>query len=995
MSDGLVQIGKKNEGGATLSRRNFLKILGGASAAGAAGCADSNVEKIFPSIRGEESHIPGVAVWYASTCGECSAGCGIQVRTREGRAVKIEGNPDNPINRGGLCALGQSALQSLYDPDRVRQPLIRSKDANNNIVFKPISWSEAYKKISEVLKNNEGSKVFLSDELSGSLNDLVGDFSKAFNVTTVSYDLMQPTAAAKASELTFGVYGIPTYSFDKADVVLNFGADFLETWVSPCEYARDWGTARKKKKPLRVIHVEPRLSLTGANADQWLSPNPGSEITLALGILKQLVERGKGSNLSDSVLQGIKKLVSSITLSKVASETGISEEKILLVAEYLSVASAPLVLAGGTVARGDNGVILHSVANLLNLILGSVGTTVSVSKTRKVTTSLEKLREAMKLLDGGKVKLLMISGTNPVFSLPSSYGFGYSVRKAGTVVSFSSHLDETSEFADLILPAHTSLESWGDARPTDGVYGLMQPTMSPVFDTKSLGDMLIELSAKSGKVDVAKDSKTFGEYVKAKWKSFHGTLSGQGDFETFWQKSLERGGYYSTAQDSRGRVDVNPSLFNLLQQKTEETHGHGLKLYPFFSVKSFDGRAANRPWLQELPDPISLVMWDQWAELHPDTAHEYGLAQGDFVSLTNDWGQVTVPVYVTEYVHKGIVAVPVGQGHKSYGRFAKAIGGGNVLELLPAAKDGEDIPLFNSVVAVSRGRGAATLVTSQITNSQEGRGLARTRYIDSNGHAAHDEHNGHGHSEHSEHAVKQMYEQREHPLYQWGMTVDLASCTGCGACVVACYAENNIPVVGKKLCYEGREMSWLAIHRYYEGPAEELTVSFLPMLCQHCQNAPCEPVCPVYATYHNEEGINAMVYNRCVGTRYCSNNCTYKVRRFNWVDVEFPDTYMWQLNPDVTKRGMGVMEKCTFCVQRIIDAKDIAKDLGRVVKDGEVKPACVQSCPTQCLTFGNLKDPESQVNKVRHESEGVYKVLDHHLNTQPSIAYIENVKYKV
>lgn len=1001
MSEDLVQIRKAGEG--TLSRRNFLKILGSASAVGAAGCADSNVEKILPHFKGEGSQIPGVAVWYASTCGECSAGCGIQVRTREGRAVKIEGNPENPINRGGLCALGQSALQSLYDPDRVRQPLARSTDANGNTVFKPISWSEAISKVSAVLKDNEGEKILISSELSGSISDLIGDFSKAHNVTTLSYDLMQPTAAAKASELTFGVYGIPTYSFDKADVVVNFGADFLETWVSPCEYARDWATARRGKKPIKVIHIEPRLSLTGANSDLWLTAKPGTETILALGLLKLVLEKGKGSNLSDSVLQGAKKLTSGLSIGKVASETGVATEKILLVAEYLSQAEAPLVIAGGTVARGDDAVMLHSAANLLNLVLGSVGTTVNLSKTRKVSTSLTKLKEAVKKLDDGKVKLLMIAGTNPVFSLPSSYGFGYGIRKAGTVVSFSSHLDETSEFADLILPSHTSLESWGDSSPTEGVFGLIQPTMTPVFDTKSLGDTLIELSAKAGKAEVAKDSKTFADYVKAKWKAFHAGLSDpeKGDFDSFWRKSLEMGGHYSASSEGRARVDVNPAVFSLpYGESSESGHDHELKLYPFFSVKSFDGRAANRPWLQELPDPISLVMWDQWAELHPDTAHAHGLAHGDLVSLTNKWGQVNLPVYITEYVQKGIVAVPIGQGHKSYGRFAKTVGGGNVLELIPAAKDGNDVSLYSAMVAPTRARGRATLVTSQITNSQEGRGLAKTRHIDSDGHAIDGDHHGHGGGSHNGqshngHAVKQMYEQRQHPLYEWGMTVDLASCTGCGACVVACYAENNIPVVGKKLCYEGRDMAWIQIHRYYEGPAEELTVSFLPMMCQHCQNAPCEPVCPVYATYHNEEGLNAMLYNRCVGTRYCSNNCSYKVRKFNWVDVEFPDTYQWQLNPDVTKRTMGVMEKCSFCVQRIVEAKDIAKDLGRAVLDGEVQPACVQSCPTQSLTFGNLKDPDSRVNKIRHEREGVYKVLDHHLNTQPSVAYIENVKYKV
>jgi molybdopterin-containing oxidoreductase family iron-sulfur binding subunit len=287
-----------------------------------------------------------------------------------------------------------------------------------------------------------------------------------------------------------------------------------------------------------------------------------------------------------------------------------------------------------------------------------------------------------------------------------------------------------------------------------------------------------------------------------------------------------------------------------------------------------------------------------------------------------------------------------------------------------------------------------------------GRDLAKTKMLTGvAAAAAHaDDHHGSSYGAHGSeghgghHEVKQMYHQREHPLYEWGMNIDLAACTGCSACVVACYAENNIPVVGKKIVSQGREMSWIRIERYYdsvptESGGEELKVSFLPMMCQHCQNAPCEPVCPVYATYHNEEGMNAMIYNRCVGTRYCSNNCSYKVRRFNWFQYEWPELLDWQVNPDVTKRTVGIMEKCTFCVQRIAEAKDIAKDLGRSVEDGEVTPACVQTCPTQAITFGNLKDPNSRVSKLAH-GERAYKVLDHHLNTQPSVSYLEDIRYK-
>lgn len=1014
-SKGLVAINPRrgaSEGdSSSVSRRSFLKILGASTAAGVAGCADDKKQTILPFVKGEPEQIPGVAVWYRSTCTECSAGCGIMVRTREGRAVKLEGSPDSPINSGGLCALGQSALQNLYDPDRVRQPLKRSRDADRSgrAIYKydPLSsWDDGLQKVADAIKGTDKKKALITGELSGALAELADSFCRTFKIEHVTWDPLQPTALAKASELVYGSYGIPAYKFDRAEVVVNFGADFLETWVSPVEFARDWAKSRKGARPTRVVQIEPRLSLSGSNADLWLSAKPGTEIKIALALLRSVLQAGRGASLPASVREWANAITKDISLDDVVQSTGVAKEKIALVSQYLLDAKRSLVIAGGAVAATAEPLQLQVVSALLNLILGNVGSssddTVDISTMRmpkSSTSAMQKLLDGMK---AGEYGVLLVHGTNPAFTLPGSFGFQQARNMVPFTASLSSQLDETAELCDLVLPSHTALESWGDVRPVAGVYSLMQPVMRPVFDTRPFGDILLAVAEKAGGADVGGGSKSFEEYLKASWKKLHGSLSGIGaDFGKFWLECVERGGYFSGSKNGAVRADVRDAVTKikfgspgLAEPKAE---GRNLVLFPYFSVRTFDGRAANRPWLQEMPDPVTTAVWDSWAEIHPETAEQIGLKKDDLVTVRNEFGEVNVGVYLTPYVQKGVVAIPVGQGHTAYGRYAREnASNGNVFSLLPAVATEGNLALLSTEVAVSRGRGKAHLLVLQGSDTQGKAEIARSEIVSLSKEAklGHEDAHGAGHAsggeEHGGHhgPVKQMYKQREHPIYRWGMAVDLNSCTGCGACVVACSAENNIAFVGKKQVYKGREMSWLRIERYFDGGAEELSVNFVPMMCQQCGSAPCEPVCPVYATYHNEEGLNAMIYNRCVGTRYCSNNCSYKVRRFNWYEYDFPEPLNWQLNPDVTKRGLGIMEKCTFCVQRISDAKDRAKDLGRLVEDGEVSPACVQSCPTKALTFGNLNDPKSAVSKKSAEERG-YKILDQHLNTQPAITYLK------
>lgn len=985
-----------------ISRRKFLKILGQSSALGAVGCGNSSAQKVLPYVKGQENQVKGVSIYYNTTCSECEAGCGLQVRTREGRAVMIEGNKDNPINKGGVCAIGLSALQNMYDPDRVRQPL--ATKVGRIADFQAITWDEGLDRLVKGLSPKEGKVAYVGHPGSGAKAELIKEFCSQFGIQYVPYNSISRAPEAKASELVYGTYGIPTYDLEKADTILNFGTDFLETWVSPCEFARGWADSRRKKQPCRVIHVEPRLSLTGANADTWLMAHPGTEVRLALAILKIVTERGRGSGLSGEALSKIRNLVDGVDLKSVAKETGITRDKILLTAEHLLQAKHSLVLAGGAAASTVNPLPLMVAANFINLVLGNVGQTINLAATRKVNDGdFAELRKLIGMMRSGEVATLIVDGSNPLYNLPPSFEFEYGLKKVQLIVSLSAHIDETTKLAHLVLPASTGLESWGDGEPRAGVFTLSQPVMKPIFDTRAHGDILIQVARKGGKDGVASGHEDFLSLLKSKWQDLYSRFGGGTSSKDFWLQSVERGGYFAAADSvERAPVRVQDGAFNLKFEKasfgdSKLRAGEELILLPYPSVRSFDGRSANRPWLLEIPDPMSQIAWDSWVEIHPDTAKKYGIAKDDVVTVRNFYGEMNVGVVLTPYIHPGVVAAPIGHGHTAYGRFAEG-NGGNVIELLPpVTADGVgSMALFSAKVSIQRGRGKLELANVQGSDSQLGRDLAKRKLIGGTAAAAayskKDDHGAH-HAHHGHHEPKQMYTQREHPIYKWGMAIDLAACTGCSACVVACFAENNIPVVGRQLVKQGREMAWLRIERYFDHDAEELHVSFLPMMCQHCGNAPCEPVCPAYATYHSEEGLNVMVYNRCVGTRYCSNNCSYKVRRFNWTEVEFPQPYNWQLNPDVTPRSVGVMEKCTFCIQRINDAKDSAKDLGRLVEDGEVKPACVQSCPTQALTFGNLKDPESKVSKLSHDHRA-YKVLDHHLNTQPAISYLEDVKYK-
>jgi molybdopterin-containing oxidoreductase family iron-sulfur binding subunit len=1027
------------------NRRDFLKLLGIGVAGAASGCAPRESEKLIPYLVAPQDILPGVAYWYASTCGECSSGCGILVKAREGRAIKIEGNPEHPVNAGGLCARGHAALQGLYDPDRLKTPMIRE-----GTTWKPISWDEALSRIAmELAQSKAGGKqmALITGHETGSMASLAADVAAAAGGTHLAFEPFGMDAVREASRRTFGVAEIPHYDIASSEFVISFGADFLETWGNPVYQARQFAEMRRRPST-RFVAVEPRLSNTGANADEWIAIPAGAEMALALGLAHVILADNLGP--SPDGRGALMDAVREYTPEAVEARTGVPAAKVRELAAAFVHARPSLAVAGGVAAQSEQAVAMVAAVHLLNHVAGNVGRTVKFDRlmNHEGTASLADLQKLGEDVSDGKVGMLVVQGPNPVYATPAWAGFGAALEKVPFKVALATSMDETTSQCDVVLPVLHSLETMGDAESIKGVYSIVQPSMQklPMFDARPAGDVLLALAHGAGAGSLP---ATWSAYVENRWKGMQSRVGGAGQpFDVFWNETLKRGFVGRPAAASGARWSGPPTF------AAPELRGAGeMALVVFPTVNFHDGRSANRPWLQELPDATTKAVWGSWAEIHPATAQKLGVQTGDVVTIESENGKVSAPAYVWAGVREDVVAIPLGQGHTAYGRYATGRGV-NPLALLAPAQDAASgtLAYLSTKVRVTKGGPAMDLVRTQRNQDQADREIAQVIPVaallggaaaaghgaegggsDSHGAAA----NGHPVALPSQtrlgkyteprqmkpgekipaHAVTAFEQEhkvrgpRQIPItegsyggakHRWAMAIDINSCNGCGACVTACYAENNIPFVGPEPIKRGREMSWIRIERYEEkvsgGPND---VRFVPMMCQHCGDAPCETVCPVYATYHNPEGLNAQVYNRCVGTRYCSNNCPYKVRAFNFFDYSAPEkpTFAfaeplnWQLNPDVTVRSKGVMEKCTMCVQRILEGKGHARDEERELRDGEIQTACAQSCPAQAIVFGDLMDPESRVSKLSH-GERRYWVLSE-LNTKPGVTYLKKIDREI
>ncbi len=974
--------------------------------AGLAGCSTEEVQKLMPYVNPPEEITPGVATWYATVCGECSAGCGAWIKTREGRAIKLEGNPNHPISGGALCSRGHSALQGLYDPDRLTQPMRRSGDG-----YEAISWEEAEGLLADGVRGAGANVLLVSGRTGPTLTGLQERLAAAIGGRRIEFEAASEAPLREAARMVFGVDAIPSFDFESAGIVFSFGADFLGSWISPVEHSRGFARASGTGEDLeksRFVFVGPRLSLTGQNADEWVPVEAGAEALVALAVANIIATDGGDAG-------PYAELLAAYDAQTVAAQVGISVETLDEMASRFVAEGPGLAVGPGVAGQGRNATAANLAVLVLNAVGGAVGRTLfpGTAHLSAASSGAGALAEAVDSMAAGQIQALILHNTNPAYTLPPAVGFTEALASVPFSVAITDRLDETASQADLVLPDRHFLEAWGDSNPRPGVWTIQQPGMQPVphFDSRAAGDVLLTLAQALGH-DLG--SENFYEYLRLAWLELHATREPlDEEFDDFWRRALREGVVDLEAAVQETTTPLAPD--RALSFDSPPLDGEGLALLIYPSSRFGDGRSANRPWLQELPDPVSKISWHSWVEVHPETATELGVSTGDIVRVTSPHGEVEAPVWTYPGILRNTVALAMGGGHTSFGRYADNQGV-NPMVLLPAEIEQASGSLVQLATRVSleptgeRG-GVASIEGSSDPHDRPIVPAVELAVLQSG--EMHEE-------EHAEiHELQAVggfvpvptegrpedfpLEGAQHGEYElegharWAMAIDLDKCTGCSACITACQSENNVASVGEGQIRMGRDLHWIRLERFYEevnadqpGPVD---VRFLPMLCQHCGNAPCEPVCPVFAAYHTPEGLNAQVYNRCVGTRYCANNCPYKVRVFNWFDFsDVPEPLNWQYNPDVTVRTGGIMEKCSFCVQRIRQAEGQATLEGRAVRDDDVVPACQQSCPAEAIVFGNIRDPASRVAEVS-ESERTYRVLDVLINTQPAVNYLRKVTF--
>ncbi len=969
-------------------RRDFLKYLGFSTAAAAvAASCEMPVKKAIPFANKPEDIVPGISNYYATTYVQDGDVVSVLAKVRDGRPIKIEGNDLSPITKGGTSARVQASVLDLYDTARLRFPTIDGKEVTFEAVDKAVAAGIG------------GSVVVLTSTItSPSTKAVVAEFlAKYPGSRHVTYDAVSYSAMLLANEATYGVRGIPSYHFENAKAIVSLGADFLGTWLSPVEFAKQYAAGKKidEKNPSmsKHIHFESVASLTGSNADEKYLHRPSETAAVAAALLSAVNGQGV-SGISDAKLKaGIEKAAKALNENK----------------------GAALVVAG------SNDVNVQIIVNAINNAVGAGGSTINWgvldNQRAGVDADFAKLVEDM---NAGAVNTLLIYGANPAYTWYDADKFKAGLKKVKTSVSFATKVDETAELCKIVAPDHHYLESWGDAEAKTGHFSFIQPTIYPLFKTRQWQDSLLKWSG---------NTSDYLAYLKNFWSA---KLGGQ----TGWDKALQDGVI------SLGESATKPGTFNgaavgaAVAAATSGKKGGKYELVLYEKVGIGAGQGAANPWLQELPDPVTRATWDNYVIVSPALARtilDIDLNNGGqadayevnppkkVVKVTANGKEISLPVLIIPGTHPDTIGIAVGYGRSNnLGKAAEGVG----KNAFPLATLSNGVVSFsNSSVEIAVTGEKYPVALTQTHNRYDTTQGNRTEVMKELTLADYKKHPTEIRDE-RDHELKPwgglekfesqgtIYPVYDRPGIKWGMSVDLNTCTGCGACVVACNAENNVSVVGKPEVLRGHEMHWLRIDRYYSGDMDNPNVVFQPLMCQHCDNAPCENVCPVAATNHSSEGINQMTYNRCIGTRYCANNCPYKVRRFNWADYTGSDSFAnnqvgevndvvlnmnddltrMVLNPDVTVRSRGVIEKCSFCVQRLQESKLKAKKDSRPLVDSDIKVACQQACPTNAITFGNANDKHSAITMVRTENPNRQFYVLEQLHVLPGVTYLAKVR---
>ena len=955
-----------------VSRRAFLKYMSASIAlSGLTACTRQPVERIFPYVKAPEEIVPGKPLYFATVMQHRGFAAGVLVESHMGRPTKVEGNPQHPASLGAAEVFAQASVLELYDPDRSQVVTAAGRIS---------TWEAFISELAVQLEAQRGkqgaglrllTETVTSPTLANQLRELLAAFPAA---KWHQYEPVNRDAVHDGALLAFGSVVHSQYRFDQADVVLALDADFLVNQPGSLRYARDFISRRREgaepRQMNRLYVVESTPTLTGAIADHRKAM-PASEIG---GFARQLAREleNRGSKIEDR-----------------NPRSSIFDPRFVkaLANDLRGHRGSSLIVAGD-----GQPALVHALAHAMNDTLGNVGRTVIYTdpvEARPVnqTSSLQDLVADMQ---AGAVDVLVMLGGNPVFSAPADLEFAKHLDKVGFRVHLSLYDDETSAWCHWHIPAQHYLESWSDARAYDGTASIVQPLIAPLYGGKSAHELLSTMNGQT--------ARTAHDIVHDYWNARRGGP----DFEKFWQTSLHDGFIAGTAlparrvelkleagggrpeaggwgvEDRGSKVNNGAASSSILDPRSSSLE---LRFLPDPTV--WDGRFANNGWLQELPKPLTKLTWDNAALVSPKVAERLSLSNEEVVELRLHGRSMRAPIWIMPGLPENTVTVHLGYGRTRAGRVANGIG------FNAAALRRTAAPWFDAGVELVKTGERYTLAVTQTHHTMEGRNLVRLGTAD----------------EYLEHPdfVRELGEEAEPGLslypaehkYEgnsWGMVVDLNSCIGCNACVTACQSENNIPVVGKEEVTRGREMQWIRIDRYYKGEMDDPEIHHQPLMCMHCENAPCEVVCPVAATVHGPEGLNEMVYNRCVGTRYCSNNCPYKVRRFNFFRYADFDTSSLKLqrNPDVTVRSRGVMEKCTYCVQRINLARIEAKKEDREIRDGELLTACQQTCPTQAIIFGNINDPNSRVAKLKAGNLNYGLLTD--LNTHPRTTYLAKLR---